>query len=187
MGLFGGSFDPVHHGHLIVASSLVDALGLDHVRLVVAREQPFKQGAHGASAEDRLAMVRLAVAGARHLRVEGSEVSRAGPSYTAETVEQLTARDPETEWVVLLGGDAAREFHSWRRPEVIQRLASVVVFNRGTFAVPSEFDEVAVPRIGISATTVRQRVQDGQSIQYWVPDAVAKYIATHRLYQSESA
>ena len=141
IGVFGGSFDPIHHGHLIAASALADALALDEVRLVVARAQPLKQSGHGATAEDR--------AGA-----------------------------PGAELVLLLGSDAALELPRWREAELIPTLARVEVFAREG----SSEGQRAVPQVDISSTAIRERVRRGRSIRYWVPDAVADYIAAHRLY-----
>ncbi len=185
VGLFGGSFDPVHHGHLITASAVAEALGLDEVRFMPANEQPFKVGTHHAPAADRGAMLELAIAGAAGFAVERTELERPAPSYTVETLRTLTAREPRTRFVVLLGADAAAQFEHWREPDEIRRLAQVAVFARpGAAPVPSGDlgPMVRVPSIDISATEVRRRVRAGRSIRYWVPDPVAAYIAMHRLY-----
>jgi nicotinate-nucleotide adenylyltransferase len=187
VGLFGGSFDPIHHGHLITAAVVGETLGLDQLRFVPANEQPFKAGTHQASAVHRAAMLQLAVAGRDGFAVERAELERPGPSYTVETLRMLTAREPGTRFVVLLGADAAAQFDRWREPDEIRRLAQVAVFARpgapaATGRAPGPV--VEVPGIGISATDVRRRVAEGRSVRYWVPDAVADYIAMHRLYLS---
>lgn len=181
IGVFGGSFDPIHHGHLIAASALADALALDEVRLVVARAQPLKQGGHGAPAEDRAAMTELAVRGDPRLRADRSELSREGPSYMVDTLRAFRARGPQAELVLLLGSDAAAELPRWRESEVIPSLARVEVFAREGSAEGRQ----AVPHVEISSTAIRERVRRGRSIRYWVPDAVADYIAAHRLYREE--
>ena len=181
IGVFGGSFDPIHHGHLIAASALADALALDEVRLVVARAQPLKQAGHGATAEDRAAMTELAVRGDARLRADRSELSREGPSYTVDTLRAFHAREPRAELVLLLGSDAAIELPRWRESEAIPALARVEVFAREGLAEGRR----AVPHVDISSTAVRERVRRGCSIRYWVPDAVADYIAAHRLYAEE--
>lgn len=185
IGVFGGSFDPIHHGHLIAAVSLMETLELDEVRMVVARQQPFKPGAHRAPAEDRLRMLRLAVQGHPGLLADGRELLREGPSYTVETLRELRAERPEVRLILLVGSDAAAEMDRWHEPQAIRDLARVAVFRRGEAGGgdrpgPAEF---AVPRIEISATEIRGRVRRGQSIRYWVPDAVADYIAERRLYR----
>ncbi len=185
IGLFGGSFDPVHHGHLIVAQVAAETLGLSQVRFVPAREQPFKLGRHGAPAEHRAAMLDLAMAGAPGFVVERVELERPGPSYTVETLRALLAREPGIEIALLLGADAAAELEAWRSAAEIPVLARVVVFARPGTAIPRSpliARTIQVPAIDISATGIRRRVREGLPIRYWVPDTVAKYIAEHRLY-----
>jgi nicotinate-nucleotide adenylyltransferase len=185
IGLFGGSFDPVHHGHLIVGMVAAEKLKLDSLRFVPAREQPFKVGHHRTSAEHRAAMLSLAVAGTPGFSVERSELQRPGPSYTVDTLRQLREREPGEEFVVLLGADAAADLPAWRDASRLRDLARIAVFARpGTPVADSPWIStvIEVPAIDISATEVRRRVHQGLSVRYWVPDAVAEYITTHRLY-----
>jgi nicotinate-nucleotide adenylyltransferase len=185
VGLLGGSFDPVHHGHLIVGQVAAETLGLDSLRFVAAREQPFKQGRHGAAPEHRAAMLDLAVAGSPGLAVERIELERDGPSYTVDTLRALRAREPGVELTLLLGADAAAELEAWREAAEIPRLATVVVFARHGVPVPVSpiiARTIEVPAIEISATEVRRRVREGRSVRYWVPDQVAEYVARQRLY-----
>lgn len=188
IGLFGGSFDPVHHGHLIAAMVAREALGLDEVWFVPAAAQPFKTGGHAASAADRVAMLRLAVAGQPGLTLESCEVEREGPSYTVDTLRTLEGRQPGHRFILLLGADAAADFPRWREPEEIARRAQVAVLARPGHAVPSApwvSAVVPVPALEISATDLRRRVADGRSIRYFVPDAVATYVAQHGLYRNQ--
>jgi nicotinate-nucleotide adenylyltransferase len=185
IGLFGGSFDPVHHGHLIVGQVAVEQLGLEALRFLPARQQPFKQGRHCASPQHRAAMLSLAISGAPGLAVERTELDRAGPSYTVHTLEELRQREPGSEFVLLLGADAAADLPAWREAGRIPELARIVVFARPGSAAPvtpRNTQIIQVPVIEISATEIRRRVCRGQSIRYWVPDSVAEYIARHRLY-----
>jgi nicotinate-nucleotide adenylyltransferase len=185
IGLLGGSFDPVHHGHLIVAQVAAEALGLDELRFVPAREQPFKRGRHAASAADRAAMLELAVSGAPGFAVELAELGRDGPSYTVETLLGLRTREPSAVWTLLLGADAAAELDAWHRAAELPGLARIVVFARpGTPIPPSPLiaGTVEVPAVEISATEIRRRVREGRPVRYWVPDAVAEYMVRHRLY-----
>ncbi len=188
IGLLGGSFDPVHHGHLIVAQVAAEALGLECLRFVPAREQPFKHGRHSAPAADRAAMLALAVAGAPTFAVERAELERPGPSYTVDTLRALRSREPEAEFTLLLGADAAAELPDWHDAPELPKLARIVVFARPGSAVPAVpwiARIIEVPAIDISATEIRRRVREGRSIRYWVPDAVAKYVTGHRLYLDE--
>lgn len=186
VGLFGGSFDPIHHGHLIVGRVAAEALGLSELRFMPAREQPFKVGRHGASPEDRAAMVELAIAGEPGFALERIELDREGASYTVATLRALRERDGDTGFVLLVGADAAVDFPKWREPDAVAALAKVVVFGRaGAPAVrpAGTWRTIEVPALEISATDIRRRVRAGRSIRYWVPDAVADYVAAHGLYQ----
>ncbi|HUG28064.1 MAG TPA: nicotinate-nucleotide adenylyltransferase [Gemmatimonadales bacterium] len=182
VGVLGGSFDPIHHGHLIVAQALREQLALDEVRLVPAGTQPFKGGRHAASAEHRARMVAVATEAEPGLVLDRSELERPGPSYTVVTLRELRGRLPGVELVLLVGSDAAAELPTWHEAQAIPDLATVVPFQR-----PGEVAHapgaVAVPAVSISSTDVRARVRAGRSIRYWVPERVAEYIATHRLYQ----
>jgi nicotinate-nucleotide adenylyltransferase len=185
IGVFGGSFDPVHHGHLIAAVSLAEALQLDEVRMVIAREQPLKGALHAAAAQHRARMVELAVQGSPGLRADRRELHRLGPSYTVDTLREMQTEELASQLVLLVGSDTASEMNRWQEPEAIRELARVVVFRRGEPVNagrpgPAEF---AVPRVDISSTEIRSRIAARRSIRYWVPDSVADYIAMHRLYQ----
>ncbi len=185
IALFGGSFDPIHHGHLIVGQTIVELLDVAGLRFMPAREQPLKRGRHAAAAEHRARMVSLAIAGEPRFALETLELEHAGPSYTVETLRVLRQREPHERFLLLLGSDAAAELHSWREPEAIQELAEIAVFTRPGSKLPEGQHLgriVEVPALDISATVVRQRVRQGLSIRYWVPDAVADYIAAHGLY-----
>jgi nicotinate-nucleotide adenylyltransferase len=185
IGVFGGSFDPVHHGHLIVGQVASERIDLDALRFVPAREQPFKRGRHRSSPEHRAAMLSLAIAGSPSFSIDRSELSRSGPSYTVHTLEELARREPGASLVLLLGADAAAELSSWHEAERIPALARVVVFARPGSPVPATpliSQVIEVPAVDISATEIRRRVSRRQSIRYWVPDAVAEYIEQHRLY-----
>lgn len=185
VGILGGSYDPVHHGHLLAAVALRETLDLDEVLLIPAGSQPFKSGQHHAPADDRAAMVGLAVAGVAGLRLDRREVDRSGPSYTVDSLRGLASERPEADLVLLVGSDAAVEFPAWREAEAIRTLAEVVVFSRrGGRAGPSAGEVfVSVPRVELSATMVRARVAQGLSIRFMVPGPVEEYIATHRLYR----
>jgi len=168
-----------------VGQVAAEILGLQSLRLVPAREQPFKQGQHGASAEHRVAMLDLAVAGARGLEVERAELERPGPSYTVDTLRAIHSREPGVRLTLLLGADAAAELEAWHEVEEIPRLATVVVFARHGAPVPASpliTRAIEVPAIEISATEVRRRAREGLSLRFWVPDLVAEYVTRHRLY-----
>lgn len=186
IGILGGSFDPVHHGHLLVARTLLETEALDRMLLIPARAQPFKGERHGAPAEARARMVALAVEGEPGLALDRVEVDRAGPSYTVETLRILRARDPGAHLVLFVGSDAAVDLPAWRESDALSTLAEVVLFARAGAPAPAlGLRAVTVPHVEISATAIRARLRAGRSIRYLVPDAVAAYIAAHRLYLEE--
>ena len=184
IGLFGGSFDPVHHGHLLTARALLESGQVDQLRLVPAGEQPFKAGQHWASAADRAAMVALSLDREPGLVVERLEVERAGPSYTVDTVRALRAVLPGAELTVFVGSDAAADLPQWKEVDTLRALARIVVFRRpGASSPPAGLEVAEVPQLDISSTDIRTRILAGRSIRYLVPECVAEYIASHRLYQ----
>ena len=187
VGVFGGSFDPIHHGHLLIARVIAETLGLDQVRFVPAREQPLKREGHRSSATHRSAMVALAVDDEPGFALESIELDRPGPSYTVDTLRALREREPELDPVLLLGADAAAELPRWKEGDAVLRLARVAVFTRAGIeapVIPGIWRRVNVPAIEISATAIRARARAGQSLRYWVPDAVAEYVAAHGLYRT---
>ena len=185
-GLLGGSFDPVHHGHLIAAERAAEALGLARVLFVPCARQPLKRQGPVAAPEHRRAMLELAVRGAGRLAVDPLELERPAPSYTVDTLHALHERCPDERFVLLLGADAASDLPRWRSAEEVARLAEVAILTRpGAPEVRSPLVRhvVATPAIEISASDIRARCLAGKSIRYLVPDAVAEYIEQERLYR----
>jgi nicotinate-nucleotide adenylyltransferase len=187
LGILGGSFDPPHLGHLIPAIDAAELLGLDGLHLLPAWEQPFKIGRATAGAEHRFEMTRRLVHGIAGFAADRSEIDRGGLSYTVDTVAQMAAAHPAAELVLLLGADAFALFEQWREPERIRALASIAVLQRGDDASPSQVDGpvqvLKTRRVDISSTELRARVADGRTIRGFTPDAVADYVAEHRLYR----
>jgi nicotinate-nucleotide adenylyltransferase len=188
LGILGGTFDPPHTGHLLLALDALDQFRLDRLLLVPAARQPLKLGQEMTSPADRLAMVRLLEAADPRIAADGREVERGGLSFTIDTMRALRGEHPNAELFLLMGEDTAATLPQWREPEELAGLVHVVVVGRGTEArpVPAGFrgDRMATRRVDISATEIRARVRDGRSIRGFVPDAVADYIATHSLYRT---
>jgi nicotinate-nucleotide adenylyltransferase len=187
VGIFGGSFDPVHLGHLALAREALTRLKLDRLRFVPARVQPLKVSGAEAAPEDRVAMLRLAVEGEPRFLVDARELERPGPSFTVDTLRALRAEGPSDELFLLLGADAAREMPRWRAAQEVEALASIVVIPRlGAPAVALQpgWATLDIRPPGISATAVREAVARGASIDQMVPRPVAEYIRTHGLYQT---
>lgn len=185
--LFGGSFDPVHVAHLIVAETAADELGDGTaIRFLPAREQPFKRSAHQATAEQRAEMLELAVRNNPRMQVERIELGLPTPSYTVRTLRALTAREPGNRFTLLLGADAANDLAAWWEVDALPGLADIVVFARPGAAVPRHplvGKVITVPAIDVSATQVRERVKQGRSIRYLVPEPVREYIVGRGLYR----
>jgi nicotinate-nucleotide adenylyltransferase len=187
-GIFGGSFDPVHMGHLTVARAAVDLLQLDRLHLVPANTQPLKQAQAAAPAAHRLAMLRLAVGDGGRIVVDDREIRRGGVSYTVDTVRDFTREFPEDQLSLLVGADAASELDRWRDSDEVAEVARIVVLTRPGVDVPVHgvVDQVlTVPAVAVSATDIRDRVRRNETIAGLVPEAVAAYIASHRLYSVE--
>ncbi len=183
--LYGGSFDPIHHGHLILAREAVERLALDRVIFIPAMQSPFKMDRVPSPPALRLAMVRAAIAGEPHFECDESEVHRTGPSFTVDTVEAWRARAPGDEFFYLIGQDNVQDLSKWRRSSELQEMIKFVVFERDASA-PSHDFPVIRRRMDISATEIRMRVAEGMSIRYLVPDAVREIVETHRLYKGDS-
>ncbi len=186
IGIFGGSFDPIHLGHLVVAEKAREQLELDQVRFVLAARQPFKAEGHEADARHRAEMVRLAIADNPRFVLDLREIDRGGVSYTIDTLREFKAEYPSDQLFLILGADAARDLGKWREAAMLPRLATVVVVTRPGVAPPVEGGislVVSAPGVDISATEIREAVRQGRSIRYLVPRAVEEYIATHGLYR----
>ena len=191
----GGTFDPVHTGHIEAARAAARCARLDLVLLVPAGTPPHRTQAPGAGARDRFEMCRLALRGAKGFGVWDFEVGREGPSYTVDTLERFCDTHPGEDPFLILGWDAARDLHLWHRPADIVRMARVVVLQRPGLPAPAAGDLRAAgldpartelcrqPTPDVSATELRARAASGQSLRGFVPDAVAAYISEHGLYR----
>ncbi len=188
LGVFGGTFDPPHVGHLVAAVNVRYSLALDRVLLTVANRPWQKVGSRPlSSAADRLAMVEAAVADIDGLEASALELERGGDSFTIDTVDQLLAEDPEREVFVIVGEDAAAGMPTWERIDDLRRRARIVVVERpGTgveLPVGWEFDRVEVPRLEVSSTDLRARAVDGRPLDFLVPPGVISVLADRRLYR----
>jgi nicotinate-nucleotide adenylyltransferase len=188
LGIFGGSFDPPHVGHLIVAESAVEQLRLDKVVFVPAYYPPHKLGNQQSSATDRLAMVRLIIKGNPRFAVSDLEVRRKGISYTVDTLRSFKSRFENAELFFIIGGDSLSQFSTWKDPEEILNLAHLVVYPRplqNLADVPMSLPRAEVlqgPMIEISSSDIRLKVSHDESIRYLVPDEVVRYVKVHKLY-----
>jgi len=188
-GIFGGTFDPPHVGHLIIGEHVRESLHLEKVIFVPAAIPPHKTTATITDGAKRLEMLHLAVGKNPFFEVDDQELRRGGVSYTVDTLTELSRKRPGDSWVLLIGRDNLPEFRTWKEPERILRFAQVVVMTRpghedeNSREVPDGMIICRVPEIGISSSEVRARVREGRSIRYLVPSSVEKYITAHLLYR----
>lgn len=184
IGIYGGTFDPVHHGHLILARQALEDVRLDRIVFVPAAGSPFKVQNDAAPAADRLAMLRLAIKAATRFSVDPIEIERGGVSYSIDTVQAFRARDRKAKYFFLVGEDNACRFDEWHRFDELKQLVNFVVLSRSE-AYQSDEYPVVRRRIEISSTEIRNRVANREPITYLVPEAVADYIRRHHLYHGE--
>lgn len=197
----GGTFDPIHVGHLAVAEEARESLGLDRILFVVAGQPPHKEPAVVTPAVDRLEMVRLAIAGNDDFEASTLEIDRPGPSYSVDTVAELDRRERaagrEPDLTLILSAETLADVPTWHEPARLLDLARIAVVPREGYPAPDpgwlartlpgqedRVDFLEGPRLGLSSTALRARVAAGRSIRYLVPDAVAGYIADNGLYRS---
>lgn len=195
LGILGGTFNPPHLGHLLLGQEAYVALDLDEVVLIPAGDPPHKPDDEEPGAEHRLALCHAAVQGDPKLSVSNIESRRPGPSFTADTLRELSAQAPDTELHLILGGDAAAGLPRWREPEQIVSHARLAVAERagaGRQAIEEALRSIparvsisffAMPAMDVSSTLVRKRVREGLPLRYLVPDLVTDYIRQHGLYR----
>lgn len=197
IGLYGGTFDPVHLAHLVLAEQCREQLQLDAVWFVPAAEPPHKIGQPITSGKQRCILLEQAIAGHPQFAVSTIELDRGGTSFTFETLEALSQMRPDVTWSFLIGADSLRDFPTWRAPERIAQLARVVVVNRGGNPPPDltdfcqqfgdRIDQVQIPSLEIAASDLRERVRTGRSIRYLVPRSVEVLIEQWGLYRESAA
>jgi nicotinate-nucleotide adenylyltransferase len=190
LGIFGGTFDPPHVGHLLAASDAFEHLSLDRIVFIPAALQPLKVGRSAAPSRDRLAMVRLLTGSDARFEADPVEVDREGLSYTVDTLRGFRDRFPLADRYFLVGADVLPTFTQWREPQEILSLATLAVLTRRddgepvtAVGVPANAVMVPTRRIDVSSTEIRDRVRAGRSIRGFVTDAVAEYVSSNGLYR----
>ena len=185
IGVLGGTFDPIHIGHLIAASEAHAQLELDKVLFIPAGLPWQKSNQIISAPEHRVEMVRIAISGDDRFELSEIEINRTGPSYAIETFEQLHDAEPETEFIWILGADAASKIETWHRWQDFLVTVPIAVVNRlGVTAnsLPSNFRSISIPDVDVSATLLRERYESGGTTKYLIPDAVDTYIRANKLY-----
>lgn len=197
LGIYGGSFDPVHLGHLLLAETCREACLLDRVLFLPCGQSPRKPNGAFTTGQQRAEMLAFAVAGDPRFGVCRIELERSGPSYTVETLRQLRIEQPDSELFFLMGADSLLDLPRWREPQAILELATIVAVNRGQLPSPDltalerrlgsvvhdRVRLVTMPAIDLSATEIRERVRTGRSVRFRVPRAVEEYIRQNEVYR----
>ena len=197
LGIFGGAFDPVHNGHLLLAEQCREQCQLDEVWFVPTKIPPHKDAGSLSPDADRVEMLKLATAGRPEFVVSEIELKREEISWTVDTLRQLRDERPDDELFLLIGADSLQDFPTWKEPEAIADLASVIAVNRGEASLDeltadldpylaSKVQLVTMPGISISATDLRRRVLEEKSIRYLVPRAVEEFIQSRALFRSST-
>ncbi|MHB8682565.1 MAG: nicotinate-nucleotide adenylyltransferase [Acidimicrobiales bacterium] len=190
IGIFGGTFDPIHVGHVVAALEARDALALDRVLLVVANDPWQKSAGRDVTpAEDRFAVVAAAVEGVAGLEASRLEIDRGGASFTADTVAELRAAFPDAELFVVVGGDVAAELDTWQRVDEVRDAVTLVLVDRPGVETPIDppgwrVTRVAIPALEISSSDLRRRFAEGRNVAFLVPDAAIRCIESRGLYAS---
>ena len=185
IAIYGGTFDPVHHAHLILAREAIETLGLEKIILVPAAISPLKKAAPVASGEVRLAMLRAAIRGQPEFEVDECELLRPPPSYTIDTVEEIRRRECDALLYCLIGEDNVEQLPRWHRFNELEKLVRFVVLDR-TGKQPTHTYQLIHRRIDISATEIRRRVAQHESIRYLVTESVEKIVQREKLYREHS-
>jgi nicotinate-nucleotide adenylyltransferase len=191
IGIFGGTFDPPHKGHIAIAEQAIRQLSLDRVYFVPAYIPPHKFLRSATTARQRIAMVKLSIGGLKKIKVSSVELERRGVSYTIDTLRTFHKKYPSAELVLIIGADNLAQFDKWRSQRSILKLASLAVYRRKGFAILSNNDKISYahlkgPMLLVSSTEVRQNIINGSSIKSLVPRPVYMYIQRHKLYSQSS-
>ncbi|NMD70629.1 nicotinate-nucleotide adenylyltransferase [Bacillus sp. DNRA2] len=186
IGILGGTFDPPHNGHLLIANEVLEALELDEIWFLPNQEPPHKSKSGGASNIDRIKMLELATCGHPKFRIEKLELERSGPSYTYETMKLMNEMFPEIDFYFIIGADMVEYLSKWYKIDQLINIVKFVGVNRPDYEEITEFPiiNVTVPEMGVSSKLIRDRLKENKTIRYLVPESVQEYIEEKKLYES---
>ncbi|MDO4976555.1 MAG: nicotinate-nucleotide adenylyltransferase [Eubacteriales bacterium] len=200
IGIMGGTFNPIHFGHLLLAETAYEQFGLDEIMIMPTKNTYYKKMPHHVTQEQRLDMIRLAIEDNPHFHLSLEEINREGTTYTVETLQNLTKEHPDYEYYFIVGADSLYHMESWYQPEEIFKMAIIVVAGRGGASVSAlesqieylenKFDDARIeklysPIMEISSSGIRKRIIQGESIRYLLPQNVVNYIEEHKVYLAE--
>ncbi|WP_243290628.1 nicotinate-nucleotide adenylyltransferase [Bacillus sp. FJAT-47783] len=186
VGIFGGTFDPPHYGHLLMANEVLESLNLSEIWFMPNQIPPHKQNRPISSSEHRFNMLNLAIEGNDAFRVEPIELEREGPSYTYDTMVLLKKRYPHIEFYFIIGGDMIEFLPQWYKIDQLHNMIQFIGVKRPNFSVETDYPivEVEVPQFDVSSSMIRHRFMEGKHARYLLPDSVIRYIKEHQLYES---
>lgn len=196
IGIMGGTFNPIHFGHLLLAETAYHQFELDEILFMPTKNPYYKKLTSNVTEEDRVAMVKLAIENNAHFHFSGEELKREGATYTVETLRNLTRKNPETEYYFIMGADSLYHIESWKEPDEILKMAVILVAGRGggpSSSLNSQIEYIEnkydasifslnSPMLEISSNDIRRRLRSGESIRYLLPHEVSEYIYAHQLY-----
>lgn len=187
VGLLGGTFNPPHIGHLIIADQVKDQLDLDSILFLPTATPPHASGKATIDAKHRAKMVELAIKGQPHFDIEWAEIKRGGKSYTFETIKELKEKHPDVDYYFIVGGDMVEDLPTWYKIDELMTLVQFVAVNRPTYSKETSYPViwVDVPDIAISSTEIRSKIADGCSVNYLLPEEVIEYINNEGLYEHD--
>lgn len=197
VGIMGGTFNPVHYGHLFLAENSFNQLGLNTVLFMPSKNPPHKIIPGGISQDKRVEMISRAINNNPHFELSLMELDREGITYTADTLTLLTEENKDTEYYFIIGADSLLKLHTWKNPEIICNLCTIIAADRDDMgkeqlnkqiellknSYNAQIKLIDMPAIGISSSDIRDRIANGKSIRYYVPDAVKEYITNEKLYE----
>lgn len=186
VGILGGTFDPPHHGHLLIANEVLAALSLDEIWFMPNQEPPHKQKSAFIENENRLDMLELAIADNQQFRVETIEWQRKGPSYTFETMQLLKEQNPEVQFYFVIGADMIEYLPKWHRIDDLVEIVQFVGVERPTYDSTTSYPVlyVDIPAMDVSSSLIRERLKEGKTIRYLLPDSIIHYIKENHLYEA---
>jgi nicotinate-nucleotide adenylyltransferase len=186
IGILGGTFDPPHNGHLLIANEVLEALKLDEIKFIPNQEPPHKKKSTAVSNFDRLTMLELAVAGHPKFIIDTIELERSGLSYTFDTIKSLKELHPDVQFFFIIGADMIEYLPNWYKIDDLIELVDFVGVNRPDYVHTSSFPilHVPVPEFGVTSSLIRNRIKEGHSVRYLLPESVRLYIEENELYES---
>nr|WP_078428869.1 nicotinate-nucleotide adenylyltransferase [Alkalihalobacterium alkalinitrilicum] len=191
IGILGGTFDPPHIGHLLIAQEVLEQCKLDEIWFMPANIPPHKKTNDVSSVDDRIEMVTKAIDGADQFVVSTIELERTGPSYTVDTLKELKMKLPDVDFYFIIGGDMIEQLHTWERIDELFEYVTFVGLGRPGYSETSTYEEkmvlLTIPQVDISSSSIRDRIKEGRSIRYFVPESVRHFIEERELYGTNAS